>query len=89
MKYSFLKLKEHSWNLTKSDPFSYCSTYFTRVKLLTWKSYVKDGGKGIFRMHSLLWISEINQNHRVFYKKGVLKIFANFTGKHLHWSLIR
>ena len=28
-----------------------------------------------------------SSHHRCFCKKGVLKSFANFTGKHLCWSL--
>ena len=86
------------WNHTLAWVFSckfaaYFQTTFpknTPVRLLLWfLLYIKVHKLSSIRLVRMFCIFSYikKQPLEVFYKKGVLNNFANFTGKHLCWSL--
>ena len=80
-----LKLKESSFIKRDKSPILGTNSLYYYSSLPFWilKSYVTIATFGCFRKYPTIF----DKPPEVFCKKGILKNFANFTGKHLCWSL--
>ena len=80
-----LKLKESSFIKRDKSPILGTNSLYYYSSLPFWilKSYVTFATFGCFRKYPTIF----DKPPEVFCKKGILKNVANFTGKHLCWSV--